>query len=109
MGDIFFLRHSHFGVNFNQYGFEPLTSMMHTVRKSGWNGKTLDVHGNLANWEGAMRPCGDNGYIALAATPKGSACFRITNEGEISHWTILEEKIVGANADGDVIFHQNEP
>lgn len=93
IGDIFYMRHAHGVVNFDQYGLED-GKMIKASRRRG--GRIEVKQGGVEGYtEGAMRPCGDTAFIAGVLTGQGWYCFKADKDGAISNWKVIDSRAKG--------------
>mmetsp|Transcript_1462 Transcript_1462/g.2454 ORF Transcript_1462/g.2454 Transcript_1462/m.2454 type:complete len:1085 (+) Transcript_1462:66-3320(+) len=92
LGDIAILKHNHGGVYMQQYGLNsthgPAGEFSPPGHKSGrlW----LMYNGDVATWEGGLRPCGMDWIVALV-TYNGQVCAKVTHEGKIAKWNRIAD------------------
>eukprot|EP00973_Karenia_brevis_P052417 7282765-Karenia_brevis.AAC.1 len=47
-------------------------------------------NGDVATWEGGLRPCGMDWIVALV-TYNGQVCAKVTHEGKIAKWNRIAD------------------
>jgi len=95
VGDLYLQQHRKGPVFQQQYGFTPAQGVyvIGAFHRKGEHSGPILTNGEDSAWlEGSLRPCGE-GMITAFISPEGSTCARVSKEGKIEKWRLIESSI----------------